>query len=209
MTLKISQVWFKEQLEDLHAYIVWNPSFHLVTVPEISIPCSRYIFGEGKASIKRIVVKSTSDSFILSYELHYKLGNWDLKKVPQKERSSSLSPRPPLNTQSCSWVIGRLSLECLQWQEALSFIKWPTPTVYLAELSLAVHQNLQRMLSKNRHFRALPRTYPRAPTQRARINLFSSSSSFFFNTPKAAHPQNHTEHYWFNMLTFSEIKVAI
>lgn len=50
---KFGSHWFKEQLEDLHAYIVWNPSFHLVTVPEISIHCSRNIFGKGRSSIKR------------------------------------------------------------------------------------------------------------------------------------------------------------
>lgn len=139
-------------------------------VPEISIHCSRYIFGEGKGSIKRIRVKNISDSFILSYELHYKLGI-KLKQVPQKEPSSSLIPRPPLNTQYCSWVINKPQLECLQWQEVLGFIRWPTPMVYLAEFPKSgCASESPGMLSKNRYFKALPQTGDiKALTPRARI----------------------------------------
>ena len=53
---------FKEQLENLHAYIVWNSSFHLVTGPEISTHCCSYILGE-ESSMKRIRVKSITNSF--------------------------------------------------------------------------------------------------------------------------------------------------
>lgn len=65
-------------------------------VPEISIHCSRYIFGEEKASIKRIRVKNISDSFILLYELHYKLGI-ELKQVLQKK--TQLIPHPKTTTK--------------------------------------------------------------------------------------------------------------
>lgn len=166
-------------------------------VPEISIHCSRSIFGEGEASIKGIRVKSISDSFTLSYELQYKLGI-KLKKGTS-ERTQPI-PLPKTTTKYTKLFLRTqpTSRESLQWQEALGFFRWLTPVVYLTKFPKpgCASESLG-VLSKNRYFRALPQIFNiRAPTEEARILLF-------LNTPKAAHPQNHMRNNWFNTWTFS------
>lgn len=77
--------------------------------------------------------------------------------------------------------------------------------VYLAEFPKpGCASESPGLLSKNRYFRALLQTYKIRPLTQGTKNLLY----FFVTFPRQLVHRTTSEHYWFNMLTYSEIRVT-